>query len=49
MPGSGKSTAAEEFSKLGIPVIGMGDAVRREMRRKGVDINNRTMRLFPKM
>ncbi|MEM3190844.1 MAG: dephospho-CoA kinase [Candidatus Parvarchaeota archaeon] len=49
MPGSGKSTAAEEFSKLGIPVIGMGDAVRREMRRKGVNINNRTMRLFPKM
>ncbi len=48
MPGSGKSTAAEEFLKLNIPVIGMGDAVRREMRRRGIDISNRSIRLFSK-
>lgn len=48
MPGSGKSTAAIEFSKLGIPIIGMGDAVRKEMRRRGIEINNRSIRLFSK-
>ena len=30
MPGSGKSTAALEFSNLNVPVIGMGDAIRKE-------------------
>jgi dephospho-CoA kinase len=48
MPGSGKSTAALEFQKLKIPVIGMGDAVRKEMRRRGIEINNRSIRLFSK-
>ncbi|EFD92543.1 MAG: hypothetical protein BJBARM5_0739 [Candidatus Parvarchaeum acidophilus ARMAN-5] len=48
MPGSGKSTAAVEFLKLGIPVIGMGDAVRKEMRRKGIEINNKSIRMFSK-
>ncbi len=48
MPGSGKSTAALEFLKLKIPVIGMGDAVRKEMRRRGMEINNRSIRLFSK-
>jgi dephospho-CoA kinase len=48
MPGSGKSTAAMEFSKLNVPIIGMGDAVRKEMRRRGIEINNRSIRLFSK-
>ena len=48
MPGSGKSTAAIEFKKLKVPVIGMGDAVRKEMRRRGLEINNRSIRLFSK-
>ena len=48
MPGSGKSTAAIEFQKLKVPVIGMGDAVRKEMRRRGIEINNRSIRLFSK-
>ena len=48
MPGSGKSTAALEFQKLNVPVIGMGDAVRKEMRRRGIEINNRSIRLFSK-
>ncbi len=48
MPGSGKSTAAEEFLKLNIPIVGMGEAVRKEMRSKGLEINNKSLRLFSK-
>jgi dephospho-CoA kinase len=48
MPGSGKSTAALEFSNLNVPVIGMGDAIRKEMKRLGIEINNRSLRLFSK-
>lgn len=48
MPGSGKSTAALEFFNLKVPVVGMGDAVRREMKRRGLEINNRSIRLFSK-
>ncbi len=48
MPGSGKSTAGIEFSKLDVPLVGMGDAVRKEMHRRGIEINNRSLRLFSK-
>ena len=46
MPGSGKSTAGIEFSKLDVPLVGMGDAVRKEMHRRGIEINNRSLRLL---
>lgn len=38
LPASGKTEAAKVAQKLGIPVIRMGDVVRKEVRRRGLDI-----------
>ena len=46
MPGSGKSTAAKIFSDIKVPVVGMGDAVREQMRERGIEINDINLRSF---
>ncbi len=38
LPASGKTEAAKVAQKLGIPVIRMGDVVREEVRRRGLNI-----------
>ena len=38
MPGSGKSIVSDSAKKLGIPVLVMGDAVREETRRRGLEL-----------
>ncbi|RLF06200.1 MAG: dephospho-CoA kinase [Thermoprotei archaeon] len=43
MPGSGKSILAEAARMLGIPVVSMGDAVRGEAKRRGLDLTPRTL------
>lgn len=48
MPGSGKTEVADEFSKAGIPVITMGDVIRTETRRRGLEpdsINTKSVML----
>jgi dephospho-CoA kinase len=37
LPGSGKSEAAEVAAELGVPVVTMGNVVRRECRDRGLD------------
>lgn len=37
LPGSGKSEAAAVAERLGIPVVTMGDVIREECRRRGLD------------
>jgi len=37
MPGSGKSTCIEAMKSLGLPVVCMGDVVREEVRRRGLE------------
>jgi dephospho-CoA kinase len=39
MPGAGKSEVAQAFRDIGIPVIVMGDVVREETRKRGLDTN----------
>ena len=39
MPGAGKSEVAEAFHKAGIPVIVMGDVIRKEVERRGLAVN----------
>jgi dephospho-CoA kinase len=39
MPGAGKSEVARAFRDIGVPVIVMGDVVREETRRRGLDTN----------
>ena len=39
MPGAGKGEIAEAFQTAGIPVIVMGDIIREETRRRGLDPN----------
>jgi dephospho-CoA kinase len=39
MPGAGKSGIAEAFNNVGISVIVMGDVIRRETRKRGLDPN----------
>lgn len=39
MPGAGKSVLAEEFQSAGFPVIVMGDVIRKEARRRGLEPN----------
>lgn len=39
MPGAGKSEVAQAFHDIGVPVIVMGDVVREETRRRGLDAN----------
>jgi len=40
LPLSGKSTAANVARKLGIPVVVMGDVVREEVRRRGMELSD---------
>ena len=37
LPGSGKGEAAEVARELGVPVVTMGDVIRRECRERGLD------------
>ncbi|MFX1366998.1 MAG: AAA family ATPase [Promethearchaeota archaeon] len=37
MPGAGKSEVADAFQKASIPVIVMGDVIRKEVRRRGLE------------
>jgi dephospho-CoA kinase len=46
MPGSGKSKLGEILQKNGIKRVGMGDAVRKEMRSKGMEITNVSLRKY---
>ncbi len=39
MPGAGKSGIAEAFHNVGVPVIVMGDVIREETRRRGLEPN----------
>jgi dephospho-CoA kinase len=39
MPGAGKSGVAQAFHDVGIPVIVMGDVIREETRKRGLDPN----------
>jgi dephospho-CoA kinase len=39
MPGAGKSEVAHAFRDTGIPVIVMGDVIREETRKRGLDAN----------
>ena len=39
MPGAGKSGVAQAFNDVGIPVIVMGDVIRNETRRRGLEPN----------
>jgi dephospho-CoA kinase len=39
MPGSGKSEVADAFHNAGFPVIVMGDVIRKEVERRGMDVN----------
>jgi dephospho-CoA kinase len=42
LPGSGKSTALENITKLG-PIITMGDVVRNEVKSQGLELNPQTL------
>jgi dephospho-CoA kinase len=39
MPGAGKSEVAEAFRDIGVPIIVMGDIIREETRKLGLDAN----------
>ncbi len=45
MPGSGKSEVADAFHNAGFPVIIMGDVIRREVERRGMDVNPKNNKL----
>ena len=40
MPASGKSEAARIAAEMGIPVINMGDVIRKEVLRRGLEPND---------
>ncbi|MFQ5970665.1 MAG: AAA family ATPase [Nitrososphaerales archaeon] len=40
MPGSGKTTAAEALKIIGFRIISMGDVIREEATRQGIDLND---------
>ncbi len=46
MPGSGKSTAVDVLKSEGLRFVRMGDAVRKEMTEKGIEINNVSLRKY---
>lgn len=43
MPGSGKSEAVKFFAEKGAPIVNMGDAVREEARKRGIEISSKTL------
>jgi dephospho-CoA kinase len=45
MPGAGKSEVAEAFHAAGLPVIVMGDVIRKEVKRRGMDVNPKNNKL----
>ena len=45
MPGSGKSEVADAFHNAGFPVIVMGDVIRKEVERRGMDVNPKNNKL----
>ncbi|MHA2141582.1 MAG: AAA family ATPase [Candidatus Thorarchaeota archaeon] len=45
MPGAGKSEVAEAFSRANIPVIVMGDVIRKEVERRGLEVNPKNNKL----
>jgi len=49
MPGSGKSLVAEVARELGFDVVVMGDAVRREARRRGLEPTGENLRRLMKI
>ncbi|MHC1592105.1 MAG: AAA family ATPase [Candidatus Helarchaeales archaeon] len=46
MPGAGKSEATEILKDMKIPVIVMGDVIREEMKKRGIDITRENMGKF---
>jgi dephospho-CoA kinase len=40
MPGAGKSEVAEAFKNASVPVVVMGDVVREETRKRGLEVNH---------
>ena len=44
MPGCGKSEAADVARSMGIPVVVMGDVIRREVKKSGLRIDQGTLR-----
>jgi dephospho-CoA kinase len=47
MPLAGKSTFCEVLKEKGIPVVTMSHVVKEEMRSKGIEITNRSLRKYP--
>ncbi|MFX1262098.1 MAG: AAA family ATPase [Promethearchaeota archaeon] len=45
MPGSGKSEVADAFQNAGFPIIVMGDVIRKEVERRGMDVNPKNNKL----
>jgi len=43
MPGAGKSEAVKVAEELGIPVIKMGDVVRKEARKRGLELTDKNL------
>lgn len=46
LPGSGKSTAAEVFSKMGFEVMELSGVIKEEMQRRGVTVTNESLEEF---
>ena len=47
MPGAGKSGIAEAFNDAGVPVIVMGDVIRKETKKRGLDPNPENTKRAP--
>ncbi|MEM2211028.1 MAG: AAA family ATPase [Nitrososphaerales archaeon] len=43
MPGSGKSTVAEALQRNGFEIISMGDVIRSEVEKKGLELNDKNL------
>ncbi|MCX8192090.1 MAG: AAA family ATPase [Nitrososphaerales archaeon] len=43
MPGSGKSTVAKGLQKIDFEVVNMGDVIREEVMRRGLELNDKNM------
>jgi dephospho-CoA kinase len=46
MPGSGKSTAADIFAKMGFDVIEGSAIIKEEMRKKGIEVTSESVEVF---
>ncbi|MHA2063884.1 MAG: AAA family ATPase [Candidatus Thorarchaeota archaeon] len=45
MPGAGKSEVAEAFHRANLPIIVMGDVIRKEVERRGLEVNPKNNKL----